>query len=251
LADYPDLPVTNFITVDGKTITLKDGLDLSGKDLNGIEIHCNLGVLKNINFNDCNLENANLDETYFENCSFHRCNLFHAFITGKNIHCDFTDAIIENTSLTSPPLGITFEQLKSTKSYKDGRLLNIGLYLTCLDGQVDFSNMNLTGCYSCKGGTYNHCKIDDLNTFILKYNSLKRTGQISPRGQSDQCVINITDSVITDCNFRDFKGITFENVKSTWNYKHGRMEGIKLPEEIQKLLDAEKEKQVRPNINAK
>ena len=53
--------------------------------------------------------------------------------------------------------------------------------------------------------------------------------------------LDITDSVITDCDFTDFKGLTLENVKSTWNYKHGRMEGIKLPEEIQKALDAEKE----------
>ena len=49
--------------------------------------------------------------------------------------------------------------------------------------------------------------------------------------------IDLTDSVISGCTLN---GVTLENVKSTWNYKNNRMEGITLPSDIQKALDAEK-----------
>ncbi|MDR1477930.1 MAG: pentapeptide repeat-containing protein, partial [Planctomycetaceae bacterium] len=52
--------------------------------------------------------------------------------------------------------------------------------------------------------------------------------------------VNFTDAVISKCDFGWLSNITIDQIKSTWNYKTGRMNGIKLPEEIQKTLDAEK-----------
>ena len=318
-ADIPDLPLTEYIIVDGEKISLKNGLDLSGKNLRGIEIHYLDRTLKNINFSGCDLEGADFSETSFDNCSFREAKLINLpsllakgsndltnaeignieflGITRKQLestasfkrkslwrirfstcdfrsvdfsgfdlqqidfkytlltNSDFTDAVIgEGCSLgTSFPhyamtyeqlksshgyrVGMTYEQLQSTRSYKDGNFINVFLNLTWPEGRADFSGMNLTGCYFGPGGTYNHVEIDNLSQF---YSSSKKPEK---RGWSDRCQLDLTDSVITKCNFRDFKGLTLENVKSTWNYKNNQMEGIILPKEIQEALDAEKEQQ--------
>jgi len=35
------------------------------------------------------------------------------------------------------------------------------------------------------------------------------------------------------------KNLTLAQIKSTWNYKHGRMEGVELPDELADALKAE------------
>ena len=293
------LPLTEYIFVGGQRIKLEDGLDLSQRDLRGIEIHRELRTLKNINFSGSNLQGADFSETRFVNCSFRGARLIDITCLHADKNCDFTDASIRdirglsitreqlestanfkrrqfldgrkhlknilfsgsdlrgtvfsefvlegvgfidslvddcdftNTVLEGKcgfggvytglpyvvggggsvdPTKMTYEQLQSTKNYKDGVLVNLRLHLICTEGQADFSRMNLTGC------------------------------QFSPEeGWHENCRLDLTDAIITNCDFRWFKRLTLENVKSTWNYKNNRLAGVWLPEEIQKVLDAEKE----------
>ena len=62
---------------------------------------------------------------------------------------------------------------------------------------------------------------------------------------SDLTGADFRDAVISNVDFgsRDFacKGLTLEQIKSTWNYKNGRMTEIVLPEEIADALQKEKE----------
>ena len=105
--------------------------------------------------------------------------------------------------------GIKIEQLLSTADFKKGVVINVRVdRLVWPDHVVDLSNMVFVGCVFGLG--------------------------------DKPAQMDITDSVISNCFLRDLNGLTLENVKSTWNYKHGRMEGIVLPAEIQKALDAEK-----------
>lgn len=64
----------------------------------------------------------------------------------------------------------------------------------------------------------------------------------------DNCAFagtDFTDAVITRTRF--FTGgelapadeLTLDQIQSTWNYKHGRMKGIQLPESIAKALAEE------------
>ncbi|MDR1480757.1 MAG: pentapeptide repeat-containing protein [Planctomycetaceae bacterium] len=204
--------------------------------------------LRKAQFELCNLEKSNFTKTNLADVTFYDCNLN---------KCNFEDAEIKNTRfdddsyLYSPyehlgrpcvcsydkkitvkpvreglpvrligPLpaekNMTAEQLKSTASYKRKELLSIGLGFSDLSG-VDFSRFNLTGS-SFMGSLQN---------------------------------ANFTDAVITGCSFGgcyspkcDFStlktNLTIEQIKSTWNYKTNNMTGIKLPAEIQKALDAEK-----------
>jgi len=56
---------------------------------------------------------------------------------------------------------------------------------------------------------------------------------------------NFRDAVITDVDFgkrsdRQCTGLTTDQIKSTWNYKHDRMEGIRLPKDIAVALETER-----------
>jgi hypothetical protein len=51
------------------------------------------------------------------------------------------------------------------------------------------------------------------------------------------------DAVITNAHIihglRLSTGLSLTQIKSTWNYKHGRMQGVKLPEELAAALESE------------
>ena len=55
--------------------------------------------------------------------------------------------------------------------------------------------------------------------------------------------VDFTDSIISRCVFieevSEVQNLTLEQIKSTWNYKAGRMSDILLPKAIQQALDAE------------
>ena len=52
------------------------------------------------------------------------------------------------------------------------------------------------------------------------------------------------DAVISNAFFSSFRkqnlGLTLAQIKSTWNYKHNRMEGITLPKDIADALEKER-----------
>ena len=56
---------------------------------------------------------------------------------------------------------------------------------------------------------------------------------------------NFEDAIISGARFSVFRSkdghLTLDQIKSTWNYKHGRMEGIRLPEKLAKALGKEAE----------
>ena len=146
------------------------------------------------------------------------CDFQHAHM----IDCDFTNATIEGASLGH----LRIEQLLVTKDFKQGLVKGVKLSMynastVWPEHVVDLSNMVFIDCeFGLKWRIYDFTKKEDVYF----------TGKV-----------DLTDSVISGCHIGD--GITLENIKSTWNYKHNRMEGIKLPEEIQKALDAEKGEQ--------
>ena len=98
------------------------------------------------------------------------------------------------------------QQLFSTKSYKEGNLIGTVFVWVDLSG-MDFSSKNLTGV------RFLYCDLSGAD---------------------------FTDAVVTDADFRYLDHpLTVEQIKSTWNYKHGRMEGVVLREELANALRAE------------
>lgn len=116
---------------------------------------------------------------------------------------DFTAADIREAHFWK---SINREQLLGTQSYQTGSL--IAVVLGGLDlSNIDFSQQNLTGA-----------------KFI----------------QCDLTGADFTDAVITDADFSACisNPPTVEQIQSTWNYKHGRMESIRLPNNLAEALDA-------------
>ena len=122
---------------------------------------------------------------------------------------DLTDAIITNCSLRC---SFTRKQLCTTRNYKEGNLSNVRFWNVNFNG-ANFSGINLTGClfYDC-----------------------------------DFTNASFDDAMISDVTFSGFDirnntpGLTLDQIKSTWNYKHNRMEGITFPKEIADSLEKER-----------
>jgi uncharacterized protein YjbI with pentapeptide repeats len=136
-----------------------------------------------------------------------------SYITNRNATglppLNLTDAIVGGAKFGKMPAergSITKEHLYSTASYKQGDLSGVtivGIDLT----SCDFSNQNLTGA------TFARCDLTNAD---------------------------FRDAVVTNVKFvyddEPGTGLTVEQIKSTWNYKHGRMEGILLPDDVAKAL---------------
>ena len=122
---------------------------------------------------------------------------------------DFADTKINDCTIRN---GFTKQQLYSTASYKKGNLAGLRLASSDLSG-CDLSNMNLTGC------RFFHCKFTD---------------------------VDFKNAVITGASFGPDNSntksdlLTIKQIKSTWNYKHNRMEGITLPKDIDDALEKER-----------
>jgi len=279
LLDRPAVGVRTVFELKN-VVEIKDGMDLSRQYLEGARINRRDQVLEGINFDRADLTNADLRETVFVNCSFKNANLTNvnasnaafincdfegALINGAKItlrkeqllslwsrslyrvetrnrdlsgmdfskfnliastligdltDCDFTDAALSfDPNLSGPPgqtsLGgtLTKEQLMSTSSYKAKQLMYV--WFTGL--RSDTPDVGFTGL--------------DLSRFNL-------TGATFTRNLKD---VNLTDAVITHCNFSLATNLTLDQIKSTWNYKTGNMQGVTLPRELQEQLDAERQ----------
>jgi len=120
---------------------------------------------------------------------------------------------------------IMIEQLLTTKDFKEGFVRDL-VFGSAIwpEVTVDFSNM-----------VFIDCKFGEMpwkwNLPRPDYEMINEMRKDSRKSRFAK--INLTNSVISGCDFSGFLGLTLENVQSTWNYKHGRMEGIKLPPDIQ------------------
>jgi uncharacterized protein YjbI with pentapeptide repeats len=293
-ADLPEKEFTRSIKVNQSTkFDLQDGLDLSGKDLRNCNINRRLEELRNIKFDGSDLTDADLDETYFINCSFRNTKMIRVEAPWSDFEgCDFSGAIIDESNFD-----LSKEQFCSTASYRNKNIQKARFYINLIG--VSFKEFNLTGVdfvgscvhgcdfsdtiisdisisgkyeyrdknkgyiiedsFSCKQllSTANYkqsvilnVKFSGMDFSHFDFSKMNLTGcHFYPHSHPAiprkiyYCDFNetkMTDAVISNCIFHDPQNLTLEQIKSTWNYKVGRMNGIKLPEHIQKVLDAEK-----------
>jgi uncharacterized protein YjbI with pentapeptide repeats len=236
-----DLSETNFINCsfrNTKMIRVKAyWSDFEGCDFSGAIIDESILSLSKEQFcSTASYRNKKIQKASFymdlKGVSFKEFNLTGVYLVGSWVRgCDFSDAIIFDIRISGKlesrakgkDEGYIFEdnfsckQLLSTANYKQGIILNVG-FLGMDFSHFDFSKMNLTGCRF-----YPYAPPEMRQKIHCDFNET-----------------NMTDAVISNCIFHDPQNLTLEQIKSTWNYKVGKMNGIKLPEHIQKALDAEK-----------
>jgi len=140
------------------------------------------------------------------------------FSSRRLCEINFTDAVIKHTSIggrhscTSSEHGITAEQLYSTKSYKEGNLSGVYLVIKAGEGDppLDLSNQILTDAtirHPCPQKVI-------LDNAVISGMKLGRSGSRLSR-----------------------EAPTLEQVKSTWNFKYGRMDSVALPDEVRQTLE--------------
>jgi uncharacterized protein YjbI with pentapeptide repeats len=203
------------------------------KSMVGIKFICDNKNLVDLDLSNQDISNSVLHSTYHSSqytkndAPMNAVNLTDAIIKGANIK------LADDT-------GITVEQLYSTKSYKQKDLTNI-----------TFSGF---GSFLSNDSSVKKCDLSNQNLSNCKFEHIDLRG------------IDFTDAIITGAEFKDLSQkpedynvnkrmkVSIENftadqlksicnqLKSTWNYKTNNMTGIKLPEKIQKELDAEKQK---------
>jgi uncharacterized protein YjbI with pentapeptide repeats len=150
------------------------------------------------------LTNARLSLRNCENIDFSGMSFENVEFSYANPKIDFTDARIRGCRFRRGAL--TQQLLHQTRDYGNGTLRSVGVD-ECDLSKCDFSRMNLTGC------SFSMC---DLANAVFE------------------------DAIITDVSFGyKCSGLTVAQIKSTWNYRHKRMEGIILPKELQEALKNE------------
>lgn len=199
---------------------------------------------------------------------FRGVTLFRAGLVGDFTKCSFADASIKRTRMTR--CIIAYGQLASTIEFKRRRLLGASLDGDSIRGTADFSGMDfvetsLSGPFADANfddASFSRCRIAITKQQLLATRNY-RVGDLSNISFTDMNLsdfdfssVNVTSSIFWGaCDFRDaiFKdavvtnvffdeyntGLTLDQVKSTWNYKHGRMHGITLPKHIAKALEQE------------
>jgi len=208
---------------------------------------------------------------------FRGANLAQATIVGGDFtQTDFTNADISQIRFRG--CTITFSQLASTETFRERSLDGID-FDVAIKGTVDLSGLNLrdsklrmsfseadfTGADIARatiGGnitqqhfvsTRNYQEGDLSGVTFLGLNlaacDLSRQNLTGCRFQQcDFTGADLNEAVITDAHFAfgnlysDNVGLTVEQIKSTWNYKHGRMAAIRLPEEVGKALEQKERK---------
>jgi uncharacterized protein YjbI with pentapeptide repeats len=179
------------------------GWDFSRRNLRGSRF-------ESVDLTEAIFREADLRDVVFQVSKFEGADLSGSDLRGASIAPARTSNpdCIRNCDIRGASLGmVTREQLESTTSYRMGDLSGTTFHIS-LAG-VDLSRQVLAGC------VFFGCDI---------------TGT------------DFTDAVITGCEFRVFKPEdvpSVEQIKSTWNYKHNRMDGIILPQEVLEALKNE------------
>ena len=210
------------------------GCDFTDAKIDGAQIHLDAKQLQSTEtYKRKDLRGMSFSSVDYNGLDFAGFNLEHCSFGGDCpwSDCDFTNASIEGMSVVAyfgylANDGFRRHMLAGARSRVRGKEFKIEQLLTTKD---------------FKKGIVKGVRVDNIVFPTTTVNLSKMAFIDCCFASPTPAKIDLTDAVLVECDFRDFDGLTLENVKSTWNYKHGRMEGIKLSEEIQKSLDAEKE----------
>ncbi len=195
-------------------------------------------------------------------------------------HCDvsnydFTDAQIEGMVVRNERFSIN--QLMSTSDFKQRMLIGVELPINKSELKIDFSKFHfwrsklrfiLSPNNNLTDAEFLNCTlIGGQAKGILNQTRNYKRGDLSSNTfvgvdfcKTDLSRQNLTGCVFSECNFTDvlfddavitnahfFHSSKYPNgdptlhqIKSTWNYKNNRMEGITLPKDISTALEMER-----------
>jgi len=203
----------------------------------------------------------------FRGFSFNNC-----MFVGDFAGSDFTDATFAAVHI---PDGILFEQLASTSSYKNKFFLDVHINgivgpadftdvkfadsTLRVDGEAVFENTRFAGHCKLLGKfrpehlrtTYNyrHGDLSGLRFDRIDFSGFDFSGQNLTDTEFSGCTFQgavFDDAVISRAKFYADKktapSLTADQIRSTWNFKHGRMQDVELPAPLAESLKIEPKK---------
>ena len=296
------------VLADGKLIELEDGMDLSGKLIEG-DITGYRKIYHNINFSKCRFKNVAIKgvafiDTTFEGAIFEGWGIRGLNFVGKNINLTNVNFLPIDSPINDAVRN--FDRLYcgwylhgsrrkswifAIDDYTDEDLLTqtIPYKLKHMDTisfncknskEKDYSNFwfinngyaphNPKSCYKdawfkdnnmsyltkeqfistknyqervfvgIKFSNFNMSSSNPIIITFLENLDLSTAIFVNCTFGSSMVDTNIQDAVFSNCIFCTQTNLTIEQIKSTWNYKHNRMDLIKLPPDLQKYFDEEK-----------
>lgn len=210
--------------------TIKDGMDLSGKDLTG-QLFTHVRIC-DANFSGANLSGADFRQGVFVRCDFSNANLSNVEIDSytKFIDCNFdgfiydrwwkeeTTFVFSNVFLTGANSILSERQSATLTGKQLAQSMNARLR--------NYSNLRLYGA--------NKSKLLDFKDYDFS-NSFVSNCRFS--------LVDFTDASFDNAVLRDVSFlrcvITLDQIKSTWNYRNGQLDSVELPSELQREIDWE------------
>lgn len=192
-----ELIKTRFASVNLETV------DFSGARIYSPEFHACHISLRGLR----KAEVLDLKESRFQSVTFAEPpNFAGEALTSAVIYTANTELHIDDAEVTELSAGpwVDAEELSSTRNYQRGIFLGLVLINCDLSG-MDFSNQVLVQC-TFRGCDFSGAKFED--------------------------------AVVSSVNFLgNTKGLTAAQFRSTWNYKHSRMDSVQLPDALASQLD--------------
>jgi uncharacterized protein YjbI with pentapeptide repeats len=225
--------------VDYSSFTLREAfnLDAEGGTFTDVELYqrCSfVNMTKEQLISTWNYKKRELDSLELDNAKEEKISLSGLELSNFRIRylsltnydvtdVDFSDAIFWEGLRLHRCSGVTKEQLQSTWNWKNRRF---DFDLSSVEPELDWSNMDFSGFTfssgSCLSGNVADADFTDAK-FLVDHRLDSSPNRLKKTLALEHC-----------------QGLTLEQVKSTWNYKTGNMEGVVLPGEVQQQLDAEK-----------
>jgi uncharacterized protein YjbI with pentapeptide repeats len=219
---------------------------------------------KDVPWKECAIPGGDYD---FRNLSFYDC-----YFRGSFEKTDFTGAYLVNVGFNEGML--TFDQLASTENYRYHKRFR-GFHgivgpadftgIRFFDSSLHFrddvvlENTRFEGACSLRGkvradqirATYNyrHGDLSRLTLFEQKVGDIDWSGlDLSAQNLTDVkfrgsfAGVKFDDAVISGAKLGDARGLTADQIRTTWNFKHGRMADIELPPAVARELGLEPNK---------
>ena len=268
--DVDLLPQTKFILVAPEfgpsrfIMTIRDGMDLRSANLTKQKF-------TNVEIKDSDFSRANFYGADFRQAVFVRCNFSEVRLTDvqtddytKFVDCNFEGAFLSGSLIK----GIPPEQVKQVRMAKSRDAFGTAPdyfpadYFSDVAGEPrDFNDEVVTGAFENLTGkelarSLSAKRKDYSNVCVYANNAKTRLNQESE--YLDFTDYDFSDSFLYNCGFSgvDFTGASFENavlnkvsfshcvisfeqIKSTWNYRNNQLDSVLLPGDIQGQLDRE------------
>ncbi|MDR0390299.1 MAG: pentapeptide repeat-containing protein, partial [Planctomycetaceae bacterium] len=165
-------------------------------------------IKQTANFKDKSLVNCSFPFQRFWGMDFSNFILSDSkfLVEGGLKDCKFDNATIYGCTFAD----ISFQQLASTKDFRSGCLTEVELKRT----DFSFANLSRMILLRCTFGANTYYK-------ALEYgdSNQERVEKFEIHVFCDFNGTNLSDAVITHCDFEHTKNLTVEQIKSTWNYK--------------------------------